>query len=189
MSDNRSAILEISLELFARRGYEAVGIQEIVDSAGITKPTLYHYFGSKSGLLDILLKESFTPFLTGLAGAARYSGDVTNALRAVASYSLQFAGQNANLFRFYLTTQVAPLDSEPYQASKFIHMEQQRILQDLFMETAQDHGNMKGRHVAYAASFLGLVNTYALLAVNGEIPAVDDLVNQVVHQFMHGIFS
>ena len=189
MSEHRSTILQISLDLFARRGYEAVGIQEIVDSAGITKPTLYHYFGSKSGLLEILLKESFTPFLAKLADAARYSGDVTNTLRAVASYCLQFAGQNPSLFRFYLTTQVAPLDSEPYQAGKFIHLEQQRILQELFLKAAQDHGNMKGRHIAYAASFLGLVNTYALLAVNGEITSVDNLVNQVVHQFMHGIFS
>ncbi|MBP8858033.1 MAG: TetR/AcrR family transcriptional regulator, partial [Anaerolineaceae bacterium] len=97
MSEHRSTILQISLDLFARRGYEAVGIQEIVDSAGITKPTLYHYFGSKSGLLEILLKESFTPFLAKLADAARYSGDVTNTLRAVASYCLQFAGQNPSL--------------------------------------------------------------------------------------------
>ena len=29
------------------KGYDAVGVQEIVDTAGITKPTLYYYFGSK----------------------------------------------------------------------------------------------------------------------------------------------
>ena len=52
--DNRSAILSNALRLFAARGYDAVGIQEIVDEAGITKPTLYHYFGSKQGLLESL---------------------------------------------------------------------------------------------------------------------------------------
>ena len=40
--DTRSIILEKALELFSRRGYESVGIAEIVDSAGITKPSLYY---------------------------------------------------------------------------------------------------------------------------------------------------
>jgi TetR/AcrR family transcriptional regulator len=53
--DNRSALLTHALQLFAARGYDAVGVQEIVEAAGITKPTLYHYFGSKRGLLDTLL--------------------------------------------------------------------------------------------------------------------------------------
>ena len=55
--ENRQKILECALELFFRRGYDAVGIQEICQSAGVTKPTLYHYFGSKYGLLEKLLEE------------------------------------------------------------------------------------------------------------------------------------
>ena len=54
--DNREAILNAALHLFYARGYDAVGVQEIVDSAGVTKPTLYYYFGSKRGLLETLLK-------------------------------------------------------------------------------------------------------------------------------------
>ena len=53
--DNRENILTCALELFYQRGYDAVGIQEICQAAGITKPTLYHYFGSKYGLLEVLL--------------------------------------------------------------------------------------------------------------------------------------
>ena len=58
--DNRSNILSQAVELFASRGYDAVGVQEIVDAAGITKPTLYHYFGSKLGLLNTIFTEHFT---------------------------------------------------------------------------------------------------------------------------------
>ena len=49
--DNRELILNAALDLFYARGYDAVGVQEIVDRAGVTKPTLYYYFGSKLGLL------------------------------------------------------------------------------------------------------------------------------------------
>ena len=54
--DNRERILQCALELFYAKGYDAVGVQEIAQKAGITKPTLYYYFGSKYGLLETLLK-------------------------------------------------------------------------------------------------------------------------------------
>ena len=53
--DNRERILQCALELFYAKGYDAVGVQEIAQKAGITKPTLYYYFGSKYGLLETLL--------------------------------------------------------------------------------------------------------------------------------------
>lgn len=45
--DNKEKILQCALELFYARGYDAVGVQEIAETAGVTKPTLYYYFGSK----------------------------------------------------------------------------------------------------------------------------------------------
>jgi TetR/AcrR family transcriptional regulator len=48
---------------------------------------------------------------------------------------------------------------------------------------------MKGRQRAYAASFLGMINTYVTQALNGYGQFDDQLVNSTVHQFMHGIFS
>ena len=51
----KEKIMSTALKLFCRGGYDGVGIQEIVDSCGITKPTLYYYFGSKAGLLRAIL--------------------------------------------------------------------------------------------------------------------------------------
>src|SRR5215211_7966667 len=62
-SGNRALILDRALGLFAARGYDAVGVQEIVEAAGVTKPTLYHYFGSKRGLLEALVAEHAGEFL------------------------------------------------------------------------------------------------------------------------------
>ena len=40
--DNRMNILQKALQLFYEKGYDAIGVQEIADAAGVTKPTLYH---------------------------------------------------------------------------------------------------------------------------------------------------
>ena len=57
--DNRQAILDSALTLFYEKGYDAVGVQQIVDAAGVTKPTLYYYFGSKQGLLSVSSGRAF----------------------------------------------------------------------------------------------------------------------------------
>jgi TetR/AcrR family transcriptional regulator len=61
--DNRNNLLDHALNLFAERGYEAVGVQEVVETAGVTKPTLYHFFANKRGLLDALLERGCSKLL------------------------------------------------------------------------------------------------------------------------------
>ena len=68
--DNRTNLLDCALNLFAARGYDAVGVQEIVEAAGVTKPTLYHYFVNKRGLLDVLLQSGFERLLDEVWGWA-----------------------------------------------------------------------------------------------------------------------
>ena len=57
--ENKENLLTCARDLFYARGYDAVGIQEIVDAAGVTKPTMYYYFGSKKGLLEELMRRIF----------------------------------------------------------------------------------------------------------------------------------
>ena len=55
-------ILSTALDLFAIKGYDATAVREICEAAGITKPTLYHFFGSKDGVLQALVSTGFQQF-------------------------------------------------------------------------------------------------------------------------------
>ncbi len=53
--DGRNAILKAGIGLFARKGYAAVSVRMICETAGITKPVLYYHFGSKQNLYRQLI--------------------------------------------------------------------------------------------------------------------------------------
>jgi AcrR family transcriptional regulator len=187
--ENRENLLNCALELFTANGYDAVGVQTISEAAGVKKPTLYHYFGSKSGLLNTLLQQYLDPFFDELSAAADYKGDITLSLRSTAEVYFAFARQNPRFYRFFLSMWFAPRDSEAFKATRPFNERQQALLEELFRRAAQDHGNMKDRQQAYAASFLGILNTYVMLSLNGYALLDDAFIYRLLHQFMHGIFS
>ena len=55
MSDTGERILLTSLDLFARKGYEATSVSDIAGALGITKGALYRHFESKRAIFDAIL--------------------------------------------------------------------------------------------------------------------------------------
>lgn len=53
----RQILIRDSRRLFAEHGYAAVGLSEIVHSAGVTKGALYHHFGAKVDLFRAVLTQ------------------------------------------------------------------------------------------------------------------------------------
>lgn len=55
--DPRQRILRIAASLFAKKGYQAVGVAEIGDAVGLGRGALYYHIGSKEELLyDIVIR-------------------------------------------------------------------------------------------------------------------------------------
>ena len=52
----RERIIDTSYELFSRRGVRAVGIDELIERAGVAKATLYRHFPSKDHLVVAFLE-------------------------------------------------------------------------------------------------------------------------------------
>jgi AcrR family transcriptional regulator len=52
----RDRILETAYELFSKRGVRGVGVDEVIDRAGVAKATLYRHFPSKDALVLAFLE-------------------------------------------------------------------------------------------------------------------------------------
>jgi TetR/AcrR family transcriptional regulator len=187
--DNQQHLLHCAMKLFSQRGYDAVGVQEIVDLAGVTKPTLYHYFDSKHGLLEALLQVESTVLLTAISKAAIYHGDLVQTLENITRAYFSFAQQFPEFYRMQISMYFAPPESESHQAIRPYYQAQLDLLSDVFIQAAANHGNLQGRHQRYAIGLLGTINAMIGLFYSGQIELNDQIVYQTIHQFMYGIFS
>ncbi|MEK6481366.1 TetR/AcrR family transcriptional regulator [Catalinimonas sp. 4WD22] len=187
--DKRSEIISQAVSLFAAYGYEGVGVQQIVKAAGVTKPTLYYYFDSKRGLLEATLQQYFDQLYSATEVATVFQGDLTVTLRNIATAYIDFASEHMLFYRMQLSLLFSPPQSEAYATILPFKERQYGLLENMFTEAARQHGNMQGRQQEYTVSFLGTLNAYIEQVFNQEIKANDELVNRMVHQFMHGILS
>src|SRR3954469_11636255 len=61
--DVREHILEVGQRIMAGKGFSAVGLNEILTSAGVPKGSFYHYFGSKDAFGEAMLDSYFDDYL------------------------------------------------------------------------------------------------------------------------------
>jgi AcrR family transcriptional regulator len=191
---NKTIILEKALKLFSERGYEAVGVAELCEVAFVTKPTLYHYYGSKRGLLDAILAARGGLLTARVREAAVYaSGDrargVPDGLERIAFALASSAREDEAFARLRITLAFAPPSSEAGEAAAALNEGIFAEVEAFFRDAALDHGNMKGRSRPYAAAFIGTVDTYIGLYLAKRSPLSDEVVRGAVRQFMYGIFS
>lgn len=56
-TNTKDQILDVALDLFSIRGYDATSISQIADAVGLRKASLYSHFASKQNILDVLVEE------------------------------------------------------------------------------------------------------------------------------------
>jgi AcrR family transcriptional regulator len=89
----RDALIEAARTLFAERGYAAVGTEEIVRAAGVTRGALYHHFDGKRDLFEVVYERIEVELAQRIASGALSAGatEPLEAMRAGAEMFLRAA--------------------------------------------------------------------------------------------------
>lgn len=61
--DTRESIIAVAQQILPRKGFAAVGINEILTAAGVPKGSFYHFFGSKDAFGEAVLRAYYTDYL------------------------------------------------------------------------------------------------------------------------------
>jgi AcrR family transcriptional regulator len=110
-------ILSTALDLFAVKGYDATAVREICEAAGITKPTLYHFYGSKEGVLQALVANGFLRFRQLVDSAMAQPGSFRERLKVVARALFDSARRQPLYWRFIHSIVWTPPGTAPKTAN------------------------------------------------------------------------
>ncbi|MFJ3415982.1 TetR/AcrR family transcriptional regulator [Streptomyces sp. NPDC086082] len=64
--DTRRSILDTAQRIMSRKGFAAVGINEVLSAAGVPKGSFYHYFDSKDAFGEAMMQSYFTDYLADM---------------------------------------------------------------------------------------------------------------------------
>lgn len=94
-------VVDAAAELFSERGYAATSIQEIADSVGLLKGSLYHYINTKEDLLYAVIQEAHQHTAALGYEAITMDGDANDKLRLIVHRHLQGTGANLAKIRVF----------------------------------------------------------------------------------------
>jgi len=100
-------------QLFSQRGYNGTAVREIVELAGVTKPTLYYYFKNKEDVYIKLMDSAFAVFSQVLEESVRRSGSMRQRLVALFTSIFQLFEEYVDLVRLVNSTIYGPRGATP----------------------------------------------------------------------------
>ncbi|MBR9908736.1 MAG: TetR/AcrR family transcriptional regulator [Gammaproteobacteria bacterium] len=79
---SRDTILDVSVQLFAKHGFEGVKMRQIAQAAKVTLPAIYHHFGNKEELYKAVESAMYAPHAQSLLQAMLANDQPEKRLRA-----------------------------------------------------------------------------------------------------------
>lgn len=147
-------IIATAWELFQRKGYRGVTVDEICDQCNLTKPTLYYHFNDKEGLFVSVLQNQLSKFHEALPN----DGEIEDQLLGFATAILE---------NFQTETTVLFHDREHIQKPENLQIIRDAFRENLFnpilslMQSGLDDRELRGRNAEFLTlMFLGSINYF-----------------------------
>ena len=209
-SENKNLILNTAVSLFSAKGYEGVGVQEICTESNITKPTLYYYFSSKTGLLSAIIENLGESLYGRLEKASEYRHDFIKSLGDILCAEIEAAQENPDFFRLHCALSTASEESEGGKLYRAFSERLEKLYEGFFIQSVNEIGNMRGKERLYSRIFQCNCRAVALDYINGKIqgdgqacenqvadtstaadvqPNLQPLVHSIVHAFAYGVVN
>ena len=113
-SPSSERILQSALTLFSERGYDATSVREICTASGITKPTLYHFYGSKEGVYRALVDGALDRMKVDITRALEEDGSLADRLRRLTLAYFDATRREPDMARFIAALIHGPPSSAPH---------------------------------------------------------------------------
>ncbi len=128
---SREAVLDAAERLIAAQGYEAATVAGLVKEAGIPASSIYHYFGSKEGVLLAVMERGAEQFFAELPVPDRRVGSQREHLEALVRAVAATLDRNPDFLRILVVMAAQPAHVGDGQVHRVVERVRELALQRL----------------------------------------------------------
>jgi TetR/AcrR family transcriptional regulator len=184
--DARARILSVATALFAARGFGATSVREVVDAAGVTKPTLYYYFANKDALFLEAVQAQIGRIRALMDGTLRGDGPPIGRLRSFVRHYVDDGLADRDGVLLLITCQHPTSLPQPQVDLLSVHADTLMAVADTLAEGQRTDEVRAGLDPTLAA--VSLVGACHLLVVGGlhGMPVEPDAADRLLDLFLQG---
>jgi AcrR family transcriptional regulator len=162
---SREAVLDAAERLIAEHGYEAATVAALVEEAGIPASSVYHYFGSKEGVLLAVMERGAERFFAQLPDFDRRIGSRQEHLRVVVETVGSLLDRHPDFLRILVVMAAQPMSAGEGEVHRVVtrlrELALQRLREQMEIVFALDPESGPADHLA----------RFALAAIDGAFVA------------------
>jgi AcrR family transcriptional regulator len=128
---SRETVLDAAERLIGAQGYEAATVAALVKEAGIPASSIYHYFGSKEGVLLAVMERGAERFFAELLVPDRRAGSQRDHLQALVRAVAATLDRRPDFLRILVVMAAQPAHADEGRVHRVVNRVREMALQRL----------------------------------------------------------
>lgn len=149
---SREAVLDAAERLIAEHGYEAATVSALVEEAGVPASSVYHYFGSKEGVLLAVMERGAKRYLAEVPAFARRIGSRQEHLRVLVETAASLLDRDPDFLRILVVMAAQPMSAGEGEVHRVVNrvreLALQRLREQMEIVFALDPESVSADHLA-----------------------------------------
>ena len=128
---SREAVLDAAERLIGEYGYEAASVAALVEDAGVPASSVYHYFGSKEGVLLAVMERGAERYLAEVPAFGRRIGSRQEHLRALVETAASLLERHPDFLRILVVMATQPMGAGEGEVHRVVNRVRELALRRL----------------------------------------------------------
>jgi AcrR family transcriptional regulator len=187
--DTRNKIFAIAAHLFAQKGYNGVSMREISEKTGVSKPTIYYYFGSKEEIYTELVRTGLEHGGEHLSRIRAQQSTLEQKLIDILKVRLQLCYDHPDFAKFFLIIVTMP-EQLPFLDKLKQEPQRKRCLLKKILEEAKTSGELPYHIDTEIATdiFAGITFQYIRKILSGEDNrSIEEISRKAIEMMFTGL--
>jgi AcrR family transcriptional regulator len=149
---SRELVLDAAERLMAEKGYGAATVAALVEESGVPASSVYHYFGSKEGVLLAVMERGAERFFAALPDFDRRVGSQASHLDALVETVAATLERNPDFLRILVVMATQPVNADGGEVHRVVNRVRELALEQLRTQMeivfGLDRASQKTDHLA-----------------------------------------